>query len=143
MVYKLALLTLDIFPARVLYCLPKKLNCLKKVNFPYFEVDIDFLILNQSEIQMCLLCEVMYQFKFLPALNSLNKFGSDKYEVKQALYKAGITKSGDIAQNTRIYSENTMKKYQCRSAGFPVYKSRISNKRYNKNHRGAYKWFSS
>lgn len=52
---------------------------------------------------------VIYQVT--TCLDSLNKFGSSKYEAKQELYKAGITKSGDIAQNTGIYSENTMKNY--------------------------------
>lgn len=52
---------------------------------------------------------VIYQVT--TCLDSLNKFGSSKYETKQELYKAGITKSGDIAQNTGIYSENTMKNY--------------------------------
>lgn len=52
---------------------------------------------------------VIYQVT--TCLDSLNKFGSSKYEAKQELMKAGITKSGDIAQNTGIYSENTMKNY--------------------------------
>lgn len=52
---------------------------------------------------------VIYQVT--TCLDSLNKFGSSKYEAKQELIKAGITKSGDIAQNTGIYSENTMKNY--------------------------------
>lgn len=52
---------------------------------------------------------VIYQVT--TCLNDLNKFGSSKYEAKQELYKAGITKSGDIAQQTGIYSENTMKNY--------------------------------
>ena len=52
---------------------------------------------------------VIYQVT--TCLDSLNKFGSSKYEAKQELMKAGITKSGDIAQNTGIYSETTMKKY--------------------------------
>lgn len=47
----------------------------------------------------------------ITCLNSLNKFGSSKYQAKQELRQAGITKSGDIAQNTGIYSENTMKNY--------------------------------
>lgn len=44
-------------------------------------------------------------------LSSLNKFGSSKYEAKQELRSAGITKSADIASNTGIYSSNTMKNY--------------------------------
>ena len=52
---------------------------------------------------------VIYQVT--TCLDSLNKFGSSKYEAKQELMKAGITKSGDIAQNTGIYSENTMNNY--------------------------------
>ena len=50
-------------------------------------------------------------YQVTTCLDSLNKFGSSKYEAKQELMKAGITKSGDIAQNTGIYSENTMKNY--------------------------------
>ena len=52
---------------------------------------------------------VIYQVT--TCLDSLNKFGSSKYEAKQNLMKAGITKSSDIARNTGIYSENTMKNY--------------------------------
>lgn len=52
---------------------------------------------------------VIYQVT--TCLDSLNKFGSSKYEAKQELRQAGITKSGDIAQQTGIYSENTMKNY--------------------------------
>ena len=52
---------------------------------------------------------VIYQVT--TCLDSLNKFGSSKYEAKQELMKAGITQSADIAQQTGIYSENTMKNY--------------------------------
>ena len=52
---------------------------------------------------------VIYQVT--TCLDSLNKFGSSKYEAKQELMKAGITKSCDIAQQTGIYSQDTMKNY--------------------------------
>lgn len=52
---------------------------------------------------------VIYQVT--TCLDSLNKFGSSKYEAKQELRQAGITQSADIAQQTGIYSENTMKNY--------------------------------